>query len=153
MENLQKMSSIGEDGKDSNEESGIDALTKALGKKDKRGHVKVLGRCGVGVSHTKVFGKPNRKRTSGCTLDELEDMKAALNKDFEARLDEKVEEKFQETLNQRVAMEVQAYLSSLTSENTSKVQVHGEKENAPEVVQIPRTVEVIEDVGIQFTAF
>lgn len=40
---------------------GEDVLTKALGKKDHRGFVKVLGRSGAGLGLKKVFGKPRRE--------------------------------------------------------------------------------------------
>uniref|UniRef100_A0A803MXY7 DUF8039 domain-containing protein n=1 Tax=Chenopodium quinoa TaxID=63459 RepID=A0A803MXY7_CHEQI len=78
----------------SSDDIGMDALDKALGKKDHRGHTKALGRCRVGVSHTQVFGKGYRKGKSsgqgGCSLEELESMKATLTQEFEARLEEKM---------------------------------------------------------------
>ena len=119
MENLQSTST---EGGDSSSDLGMDALSKALGKKDHRGHVKALGRCGVGVSHTQVFGKeyrkPRRSSQGGCSFEELESMKASLTQEFEARLEEKVEEKMKERLEHRVAMEVKAYLANLLPQMT-----------------------------------
>lgn len=116
LDNLQKKASARQEESDSQageDERGIDALTIALGKKDHRGHVKGLGRCGVGISHSQAFGKQHRKtkktNQGGCSMDELEAMKASLTQEFEAKL----EEKLQERLSQRVAEEVQAYLNSL----------------------------------------
>ncbi|XP_021728431.1 uncharacterized protein LOC110695510 isoform X2 [Chenopodium quinoa] len=125
LENLQK----NDEGNNSSDAIGMDALDKALGKRDHRGHVKALGRCGFGVSHTQVFGKGYKKGKSsgqgGCSLEELESMKATLTQEFEARLEEKVEEKLQERieerLEQRVAMEVKAYLANLLPQMTSDV--------------------------------
>ena len=77
--------------------------------------VKGLGRCGVGVSHTKVFGKEYHKGKSssqgGCSFDELEAMKASLTQEFEAKLEER--------LNQRVATQLKAYLQDLIPQRTS----------------------------------
>ena len=39
----------------------VDALTKALGKKDHRGFVKTLGKSEVGTGHQLNFGKVDRK--------------------------------------------------------------------------------------------
>lgn len=90
------------------DERGVDALTKALGKKDHRGYVKALGRSGVGVGQLKAFGKLDRKRE-----------KEKEREEFEKRIEEKVEERLQERLasevKERVAEEVQAYLASLST--------------------------------------
>lgn len=98
-----------EEGIETSVEQGMDALSKAMGKKDHRGHVKALGRCGVGVKLRRAFGKENGKRhrtsESSYSKEDLEDMKRSMNQEFEARLQEQ-QEKFQQQL--------QAYLSSIT---------------------------------------
>ncbi|KAL2937211.1 tRNA pseudouridine synthase A [Bienertia sinuspersici] len=121
LENLQKKDLMREEGKDTHEEWGIDALTMALGRMDKRGYVKGLGRGGVGLCHTKAFGKSNRKRKSSSEIsfEKLEEMKASLRKEFEARLEEKLQEEMEGRLGQRVAMELNAYLSSIIPQFTS----------------------------------
>ncbi|XP_021753209.1 uncharacterized protein LOC110718634 [Chenopodium quinoa] len=148
LENLQK----NDEGNNSSDVIGMDALDKALGKRDHCGHVKALGRCGVGVSHTQVFGKGYKKGKSsgqgGCSLEELESMKATLTQEFEARLEEKVEEKLQERieerLEQRVAMEVKAYLANLLPQMTGDVEAFQGMQviTNMEATQSPRVIEV-----------
>ncbi|XP_021744812.1 uncharacterized protein LOC110710779 [Chenopodium quinoa] len=152
LENLQK----NDEGNNSSDGIGMDALDKALGKKDHRGHVKALGRYEVGVRHTQVFGKGCKKGKSsgqgGCSLEDLESMKATVTQEFEARLEEKVEEKLQERieerieerLEQRVAMEVKAYLANLLPQITGDVEAFQGMQvmTNMEATQSPRVIEV-----------
>lgn len=104
MEHLEKEAKDKEEGKDPEREHGVDALTKALGKKDHRGFVKGLGRCGVGVGHTQAFGKADKRGSkSGCSVEDLEELKAKLTEEFEAKVQE------------RVAAEVQTALASMNA--------------------------------------
>uniref|UniRef100_A0A803N632 DUF8039 domain-containing protein n=1 Tax=Chenopodium quinoa TaxID=63459 RepID=A0A803N632_CHEQI len=119
LENMKTKSVERQEGTSSCEERGIDALTLALGKKDNRGHVKGLGRCGVGVGLTQAFGKKDRKgkRSShnSCSFSELEAMKDSLTQEFEA--------KFEERLSQRVVEEIQTYVANLIPRSNSTLPI------------------------------
>uniref|UniRef100_A0A803KUY6 Ubiquitin-like protease family profile domain-containing protein n=1 Tax=Chenopodium quinoa TaxID=63459 RepID=A0A803KUY6_CHEQI len=123
LENLQK----NDEGNNSSDGIGMDALDKALGKKDHRGHVKALGRCGVGVSHTQVFGKGYRKEEK-----------------VEEKLQERIEERIKERLEQRVAMEVKAYLANLLPQMSGDVEAFQGMQvmTNMESTQSPRVLEV-----------
>lgn len=108
MEYLDKEAKEQQEGKTTTHEPGVDALTKALEKKDNRGHVKGLGKSGVSVCHGKVFEKVSRKGTkSGCSDVDLESVKAAVT--------EELEKKFNDRLQEQVALQVQSYLTSMST--------------------------------------
>ncbi|XP_021722660.1 uncharacterized protein LOC110690142 isoform X2 [Chenopodium quinoa] len=91
-ENLQKQAKESEEGECKQSERGVDALTLAFGKKDHRGFVKGLGGCGIGVGYRKAFGpvKGKNMSKSGCSLQELDEFKENLTREFEEKLKEDI---------------------------------------------------------------
>lgn len=86
-------------------ERAVDALTKALGKPDRHGHVKALG---GNVGYEKAFGPLDRKARmasqSVCSSEELDALRSSLTQ-FEAT--------FEERLQERVAQEVQKHVKTM----------------------------------------
>lgn len=108
MEYLDKEDKDLKEGRTTTNEPGVDALTMAMDKKDHRGHVKGLGKFGVSVCQGKVFGRVNQKgKKKGCSFEELESFKMAITQE--------VEKKFNDKLQEEVALQVQSYLASMSN--------------------------------------
>ncbi|KNA09725.1 hypothetical protein SOVF_150920 [Spinacia oleracea] len=101
----------------------------ALGKKDHRGFVKGLGGCEIGVGYKQAFGPVYRKAKktthSGSSPDELEEMKAGLTLEFEATLEEKVQERVQEVFDSFLHGRASGIEEHMTSSKKSKQRSSG----------------------------
>ena len=97
---------------------GVDALTRAFGKTDHRGYVKVFGKSGVGVGHQKAFGKVPRHPPSSV---DIEEVRASLARDFEisqARVVQELNEKWEERWKAQEQM-IQSLVATLSAQNPS----------------------------------
>ncbi|XP_021718460.1 uncharacterized protein LOC110686153 isoform X2 [Chenopodium quinoa] len=139
-ENLQKQAKESEEGECKQSERGVDALTLAFGKKDHRGFVKGLGGCGIGVGYRKAFGpvKGKNMSKSGCSLQELDEFKENLTREFE------------EKLKEGIAAAVNSYLSDFIPHITANdLQVNDAQPSPSSSINptelSPRLLEVLED--------
>lgn len=92
-------------------------MTIALGKKDHRGYVKVLGRSGVGVGIRKAFGKMPRRRDASIENKELKAELQAL-REQQAQMQAQIQAQMQE----QIQAQIQAHMQTLYG-NPSSSQV------------------------------